>query len=98
MPSPRNPTDRPCLLAARTSLAFCSGVTRAKIPVVPTARTRLESSMPSMSLPASVPPEARPTSSQTFSATNALSPVTTLTVIPRSTNRFRPCSALVFGW
>ena len=93
-PSPRNATPPAVWRRTRTMRAFCSGLTRAKTVVPAMAAASCWSSRPSMSGPVSAEPVepawSSPSSSHTRTATWALSPVTTLTSIPRSARR---CSA-----
>ena len=86
-PSPRNATLRPVRRWTRTMRALCSGLTRAKTVVVGIAAASWSSSRASRSVPVSAPPWSSPSSRQTLTATAGLSPVTTLTAMPRPASR-----------
>ena len=74
------------------------GADRAKIVVSMTRARSASSSSAAMLVPVIVAPISRPRSRQTFSATTALSPVTTLTVMPSVASRSRDAAASSLGW
>ena len=96
-PSPRNTTSRSAARFARISRAFCSGLTRAKIVVWSTCSRSASSSRTAISAPVETPFTSSPSSRQTFSATTALSPVATLTVIPSPARRSSDAAASSLG-
>ena len=96
-PSPMNPTAPPLCRSSRMIRAFCSGETRAKMLASRAAAASSGSDMASTAAPVSVPPESTPSSSQTFSATLALSPVAILTVMPSASSWSSEAAGVGFG-
>src|SRR6478672_5844785 len=96
-PSPRKPTDRPVRRSETIRRAFCSGEIRAKIVWFCAAASNAASSSTSISAPVIVPLDIKPKSAQTFSATCGLSPVATLTSIPRAASWASESRAAAFG-
>ena len=87
-PSPRNATSPPVRRCTRTMRALCSGLTRANTRGRRrSAPASASSSAASMSRAGQRRAGGRPRSAQTFAATAGLSPVTTLTVMPRPASR-----------
>ena len=83
-PSPRKPTSLLRPRCAVMILDFCSGETLANIPVRGIRSSSSLSLIFSSSGPLIASPKSRPSARQTDAATSALSPVTSLTSIPRA--------------
>ena len=96
-PSPRKPTERPVRRSETTSRAFCSGEIRAKMVLFCAASSNALSSRVSISAPVIVPLDAKPKSAQTFSATCGLSPVATLTSMPKAASCASESRAAALG-
>ena len=96
-PSPRNATPPPVRRWTRTMRALSSGLTRANTVVSVIAAASASSSRASRSVPVSAAPSPSPRSWQTFTATAGLSPVTTLTAMPRRASRRSDSAASCFG-
>ncbi len=96
-PSPRKPTERPCLRAEVISFAFCSGVTRAKIVLSATIWSNSAPSSWSICAPVTAPLDTNPISAQTFSATWGLSPVATFTSISSAASLASESRAAALG-
>src|ERR1035437_3973720 len=96
-PSPRKATPPPLRRWARTMRALSWGLTRANTVVATIAAESAESSIPSRSAPVSALSAFSPRSRQTLTATAALSPVTTLTAIPRPASRRSALAASCLG-
>jgi len=80
-----------------TSRAFCSGEIRAKMVLFCAASSNALSSRVSISAPVIVPLDAKPKSAQTFSATCGLSPVATLTSMPKAASCASESRAAALG-
>ena len=97
IPSPIYPTIFPACFNTLTILAFCIGESFANILFLFSNRNNAMSESLSILLPKIISLEFIPTLLQTHLVTSALSPVSTITLIPALFNLFIDSFALYFG-
>ena len=96
-PSPRNATPRACDAAVGRSGLFVPGLPGRTRSYYPSPRPARRQYSASICAPLSTPCTLKPSCTQTARATSALSPVTTLTAIPRPASRLRASAASTLG-